>query len=54
MTLCPNEKEVQFTFFYIYFDIFEDIPFFIVQLLHFSIIQYLTSEMHVSTEKTAL
>ena len=54
MTLCPNEREVQFIFCVHLFGRIRRHFFFSFNCNLFSIIQYLTSEMHVSTEEIAL
>ena len=55
MTLCPNEREVQFI---LCVDLFERIRrhsvFSSFNCNLFSIIQYLTSDMHVSSEEIML
>ena len=55
MTLCPNEREVQFKFCANLFGrIRRHSVFASFNCNLFSIIQYLTSEMHISTEEIAL
>ena len=55
MTLCPNEREVQFKFFvYLFGRIRRHSVFSSFNCNLFSIIQHLTSEMHVSTEEIVL
>ena len=52
MTLCPNEGEVQFKFcVHLFGRIGRHSGFSSFNCNLFSIIQYLTSEMHISTEK---
>ena len=55
MTFCSNEREVQFKFFaHLFGRIGRHSVFASFSCNLFSIIQYLTSEMHISTEEIAL
>ena len=55
MTLCPNEREVQFKFCVHLFGRIRRHSIFLSFICNlFSIIQYLTSEMHAATEEIAL
>ena len=55
ITLCPNERQVQFKFFVHLFGCMRRHSVFSSFNCNlFSIIQYFTSEMHISTEETAL
>ena len=55
VTLCPNEREVQFKFcVHLFGRIRRHSVFSSFNCNLFSIIQYSTSEMHVSTEEIAL
>ena len=55
MILCPNERELQFKFFVHLFECIRGYSIFSPFNCNlFSVIQYLTSEMHVSTEEIAL
>ena len=55
MTLCPNEREVQFKFFvHLFGRIRRHSVFSSFNCNMFSIIQYLTLELHISTEEIVL
>ena len=55
MTLCSNEREVQFKFFlHLFGRIIRHSVSSSFNYNFFSIIQYLTSEMHISTEEIVL
>ena len=55
MTLCPNEREVQIKFcVHLFGHIKRYSVFSLFNCILLSIIQYLTSEMHVSTEEITL
>ena len=55
MTLCPNEGEVQFKIFvHLFGRIRRHFVFSSFNYNLFSIIQYLTSEMHIPAEEIAL
>ena len=55
MTLCPNEREVQFKFcVHLFGRIRRHSVFSSFNCNLFSIIQYLTSEMHIFIEEIAL
>ena len=55
MTLCPNEREVQFKFcVHLFVRVRRHSIFSSFNCSLFSIIQYLTSDMHISTEEIAL
>ena len=55
MTLCPNEREVKYIFFvHLFARMRRNSVFSSFNCDLFSIIQYLTSEMHIYTEEIAL
>ena len=55
MTLCPNEREVQFRFFvHLFGHVRRHSVFSLFNSNLFSIIQFFTSEMYISTEEIVL